>query len=121
MWGRQEYTPALLPVQLGIIFLVAVAFLVIAELIVPAGSIPRPDQWIPGLKRSAQRTKRYADLARAIRQPSLTELFLGGQPAFTVAQDPCGVTQIAQGPSPDRRPESRAAATTAGGRRRRTR
>ena len=42
-------------------------------------------------------------VARAIRQPSLTELFLGGQPAFTVAQDPCGVTQIAQGPSPDRR------------------
>ncbi|MBN9201325.1 MAG: hypothetical protein ABS61_06655 [Microbacterium sp. SCN 70-18] len=69
VWGRQEYTPALLPVQLGIIFLVAVAFLVIAELIVPAGSIPRPDQWIPGLKRSAQRTKRYAEVTKiAVRR-----------------------------------------------------
>lgn len=62
VWNRQDYTPALLPVQLGIIILVAVAFLVIAELIVPAGSIPRPDQWIPSLKRRAERTRRYAEI-----------------------------------------------------------
>ncbi|GAA1821075.1 ABC1 kinase family protein [Agromyces neolithicus] len=62
VWNRQEYTPALLPIQLGIIILVAVAFLVIAELIVPAGSIPRPDQWIPSLRRRAERTRRYAEI-----------------------------------------------------------
>lgn len=62
VWNQQDYAPALVPVQLGIIILVAVAFLVIAELIVPAGSIPRPDQWIPGLRRRAERTRRYAEI-----------------------------------------------------------
>ncbi|WP_448810452.1 ABC1 kinase family protein [Agromyces bauzanensis] len=62
VWNQQAYTPALVPVQLGIIILVAVAFLVIAELLVPAGSIPRPDQWIPGLRRRAERTRRYAEI-----------------------------------------------------------
>ncbi|GAA3773531.1 hypothetical protein GCM10022240_26820 [Microbacterium kribbense] len=47
VWGEQAYTPALLPVQIGIVFLVAIAFLVLAELLVPVGSIPRPDRWLP--------------------------------------------------------------------------
>lgn len=64
VWGQQEYTPALLPLQIGIVFLVAIAFLVIAELLVPAGSIPRVDQWIPSLKARIERTRRYAEISR---------------------------------------------------------
>lgn len=48
VWGVTDYSPALIPVQIGIILLVAIAFLVIAELIVPQGTIPRPDQWATG-------------------------------------------------------------------------
>ena len=64
VWGKQEYSPALLPLQIGIIFLVAIAFLVIAKLIVPAGSIPRPDQWIPSLRSRIDRGRRYSAISR---------------------------------------------------------
>lgn len=64
VWGKQDYTPALLPLQVGIVFLVAIAFLVIAELLVPAGSIPRPDQWLPSLRARSERTRRYAEISR---------------------------------------------------------
>ena len=62
IWRQGEYTPALIPVQLGIILLGAVGFLVVAELAVPQGSMPRPDQWIPGIRRSAGRARRYSQL-----------------------------------------------------------
>ncbi|GAA4481068.1 ABC1 kinase family protein [Microbacterium panaciterrae] len=64
VWKQGSYTPALIPVQLGIIVLVAVAFLVLAELLVPAGSFPRPTEWIPSMRRRSQRTKRYAQITR---------------------------------------------------------
>lgn len=47
---------------------------------------------------------------RSIRQPSIVELFLGGQPAFTGVTDPCSTGQIGQGLRPDvRRANCRAA------------
>ncbi|MDF0514249.1 AarF/UbiB family protein [Agromyces sp. H3Y2-19a] len=64
VWGKQDYSAALLPVQLGIVMFAAVAFLVIAEIIVPPGSIQRPDQWLPSLRRSAARTRRYTEISR---------------------------------------------------------
>lgn len=52
---------------------------------------------------------------RSIRQPSITELFLGGQPAFTGITDPCSNSQIGQGLSPaTRRANCRAAAISGG-------
>ncbi|PAX08809.1 TonB-dependent receptor domain-containing protein [Sphingomonas lenta] len=36
---------------------------------------------------------------KSIRQPSVVELFLGGQPAFAAPTDPCGPTQIGTGTS----------------------
>lgn len=63
VWGNSQYSPALIPLQIGIVFFVAIAFLVIAELIVPAGSIPRPDQWIPAIRAAAQRSKRYTEIS----------------------------------------------------------
>ena len=64
VWGVQDYTPALLPLQVGIVFFVAVGFLVLAELLVPAGSLPRPDQVIPSIKARIARTRRYTEISR---------------------------------------------------------
>jgi outer membrane receptor protein involved in Fe transport len=52
---------------------------------------------------------------RSIRQPSVVELFLGGQPAFTSPTDPCSVANIGTGTVPaTRRANCRAAVIGAG-------
>lgn len=58
----EDYTTALIPVQLGVILLGALAFLVVAELLVPQGSVSRPDQWIPGIRHTFDRAGRYSQL-----------------------------------------------------------
>jgi len=40
---------------------------------------------------------------RAVRQPNVVELFLGGQPAFNTPNDPCGSQSITGGPNPQLR------------------
>ncbi|MET0853267.1 MAG: AarF/UbiB family protein [Microterricola sp.] len=64
VWGVQEYSPALLPLQIGIVFFAAVAFLVIAELLVPTGTIPRPDRWLHSFRAWRLRTRRYSEVSR---------------------------------------------------------
>ena len=64
VWGNKEYTPALMPLQVGIVFFAAIAFLVIAEFIVPAGSVSRPDQWWKRIVSRMQRSRRYAEISR---------------------------------------------------------
>ncbi|WP_198165927.1 ABC1 kinase family protein [Agromyces laixinhei] len=64
VWRAGEANLALVPIQLGIIVLVAIGFLVIAELVVPSGTIPRPDRWIPDLRRSIDRGRRYSEVTR---------------------------------------------------------
>lgn len=41
------------------------------------------------------------NFTRSIRQPSVVELFLGGQPAFTGVTDPCSPANITGGVNPD--------------------
>ncbi|MBY9062713.1 TonB-dependent receptor [Sphingomonas yunnanensis] len=43
------------------------------------------------------------NVTRSIRQPSITELFLGGQSAFTAPTDPCASSEIGQGLRPQTR------------------
>lgn len=64
IWGKQEYSPALIPVQLGIVIFASVAFLVLADILVPPGTVQRPDQWLPSMRRSAARTRRYTEISR---------------------------------------------------------
>jgi ubiquinone biosynthesis protein len=64
VWGEQEYSLALLPLQIGIVFFAAVAFLVLAEVLVPAGTIPRPDHWLPAFRAWRLRTRRYSEVSR---------------------------------------------------------
>jgi len=52
---------------------------------------------------------------KSIRQPSVVELFLGGQPAFAVPTDPCGPANITGGASADRRRANCRAAVIASG------
>ena len=64
VWGEQEYSPALLPLQIGIVFFAAVAFLVLAEVLVPTGTVPRPDHWLPAFRAWRLRTRRYSEISR---------------------------------------------------------
>src|SRR5699024_3262620 len=59
VWNTRGYSPALIPVQVGIVVFVAIAFLVLAELLLPQGALPRPDRWIPIMKQGIARAKRY--------------------------------------------------------------
>jgi outer membrane receptor protein involved in Fe transport len=52
---------------------------------------------------------------RSIRQPSIVELFLGGQPAFTGVTDPCAPAQLAAGLRPTTRRANCIAAVRAAG------
>lgn len=80
VWGVTDYSPALIPVQIGIILLVAIAFLVIAEVIVPQGTIPRPDQWATGVRHGAQRSRRYTELVRIAMRHKLIPFTLDTAP-----------------------------------------
>lgn len=64
VWRDPSAGLALLPVQIGIVFIVATVFLVLAELVLPSGTIMRPDQWISSLKARFARTRRYAEVTR---------------------------------------------------------
>lgn len=64
VWRAAEYTPAVIPILLGVIVLVSIAVLVAAEILVPQGSLPQPHQW-PALTRQAfERNRRYVQLLR---------------------------------------------------------
>ena len=64
IWNQPHSTVALIPVQLGIIVLVSMLFLVLGELVVPTGTIPRPDRWIPAIRARAERGRRYSQITR---------------------------------------------------------
>ncbi|MBC1181133.1 TonB-dependent receptor [Brevundimonas sp. WCHBH090558] len=40
------------------------------------------------------------NISKSVRQPSIVELFLGGQPFFTSSADPCSTANISVGPAP---------------------
>ena len=84
VWAAEEYTPALIPVLFGVIVLVSVAVLVIAELVVPQGSMPSPSQWVPITRRALERHGRYAELLRIIARHRL--LATRFAPAHTLAE-----------------------------------
>lgn len=64
VWRDPEAGLVLLPVQIGIVLIVATLFLVLAELVFPSGTIMRPDKWIGSLKARFSRTRRYTEVTR---------------------------------------------------------
>lgn len=87
VWDQPEYTPALLPLQIAIVFFVAVAFLVIAEIIVPSGTVPRPDLWLPSIKARFARTRRYAEISRIALRHGLVPFRLNTEPTAAGAAE----------------------------------
>lgn len=77
VWRAAEYTPAMIPVLFGIIILVAIAVLVLAELLIPQGTLPRPDQWGRLTRQAFERNRRYLQLMRIIARHRLFALKLG--------------------------------------------
>ena len=71
VWRSADYTPALIPVLIGIILLVSVAVLVIAELLVPRGTLPRPNLWPRLIRQAFERQLRYVQLLRIIAKHRL--------------------------------------------------
>lgn len=87
VWQGGQYTPALIPVQLSIILLVAVAFLVVADIAVPQGTIPRIDQWVPGIVHTAGRARRYSQLVRLAVRHKLVPFKLDMAPTTAASQE----------------------------------
>ncbi len=69
--------------------------------IVSPKSTGRPETiWsIGGTWRPTRDISFRGNITQSVRQPSIVELFLGGQPAFATPTDPCGPTQINSGSS----------------------
>jgi ubiquinone biosynthesis protein len=74
IWNQPHSSVALIPVQLGIIVLVSMLFLVLGELVVPTGTIPRPDRWIPAVRARAERGRRYSQITRIALKHGLLPL-----------------------------------------------
>ena len=64
VWRADEYTPAMIPILFGIILLVAITVLVVAEFLVPQGTVARPDRWLPNLREALDRNRRTGEILR---------------------------------------------------------
>ena len=64
VWKDPNAGIALLPVQIGIVLIVATMFLVLAELVFPTGTVVRPDKWFASLRARFARTRRYTEVTR---------------------------------------------------------
>ena len=83
IWRATDYTPAMIPVLFGIIVLVAITVLVVAELLIPQGTLPRPDQWAHLVRAAFDRNTRYLELLRIAARHRLFTIRLG--PGSTAA------------------------------------
>ncbi|MDO5745942.1 MAG: AarF/UbiB family protein, partial [Micrococcaceae bacterium] len=64
VWPDPRASLALVPVQIGIVLIVASLFLMLAELLVPTGTILRPDKWVAAARARFARTRRYTQVTR---------------------------------------------------------
>lgn len=64
VWTPAGPEAGMIPIVLGLIGLVTIVTLVIAEFIVPQGSLPRIDQWPRLIREAIDRNRRYVNLLR---------------------------------------------------------
>ncbi|GAA1863978.1 AarF/UbiB family protein [Paeniglutamicibacter psychrophenolicus] len=64
VWPDPNASLALVPVQIGIVLIIASLFLMLAELVVPTGTILRPDKWVGAARARFARTRRYTQVTR---------------------------------------------------------
>lgn len=74
VWPNPGRAAAFIPLQVGVLFLAALVFLVLAELVIPGGSLPRPDRWIASWRSAAARGMRYSQITRIAARHNLVAL-----------------------------------------------
>jgi ubiquinone biosynthesis protein len=77
--AQPGHTVAFLTVALGVPLVVAMAFLVAAEVLVPSGSLPQPVELIRGARRGLARSRRYTQISRIAVRHGLGP-YLRGRP-----------------------------------------
>ena len=86
VWRAPSRTFVFIPIQIGVTVLVAITFLVVAEILIPSGSWPRPDKWIGSVRDGFARSRRYSQISRiAVRQGLFATRF-GRSGALDVGQ-----------------------------------
>lgn len=91
VWREPERRWVFIPIQIGITVGVAMAVLVVAELVVPSGSWPRPDKWVMSVRSWTVRTRRYWQISRiAMRHSLLTGRRPGRRPVVGLGADEPG-------------------------------
>lgn len=64
VWNNPDATGGMIPLLIGVIGLVTIATLVVAELLIPQGSLPPPTQWVRLTRQAVERNRRYLELLR---------------------------------------------------------
>jgi len=62
--SQPGHTVAFLTVTLGVSLIVAMIYLVVAEALVPSGTVPQPLEVITGTRRAIARSRRYSQISR---------------------------------------------------------
>src|SRR5215472_10459409 len=62
--AQPGHTVAFLTVTLGVSLIVAMIYLVVAEALVPSGTVPQPLEVITGTRRAIARSRRYSQISR---------------------------------------------------------
>jgi len=93
---KNQVLPALWFVILGVVIalLVGMVFLVVAEALVPSGSLPGPLYLVRGLRGRAQRARRYLQITRILLRHGLTPYLRGRRRAELAT--PQGRAQLAR-------------------------
>lgn len=77
---------SLITVWLGLAVLVPMVLLVLAEVLVPPGSVPGPVEWLRGLRRRFGRARRYSQISRIAFRHGLSPYLRGSRRSATQGQ-----------------------------------
>ena len=69
--AQPGHLAAFLTVVLGVPLIVAMIFIVVAEVLVPSGTVPQPVELIRGARRALARSRRYSQISRIAVQHGL--------------------------------------------------
>ncbi|MGW0519676.1 ABC1 kinase family protein [Crossiella sp. NPDC003009] len=77
---------SLITVWIGLAVLVPMVLLVLAEVLVPPGSVPGPVEWLRGLRRRFGRARRYSQISRIAFRHGLSPYLRGSRKSATQGQ-----------------------------------
>src|SRR5690349_23727360 len=77
--AQPGHVAALITVVLGVLLIVAMLFIVLAEVLVPSGTLPQPVEMIRGTRKALARSRRYAQISRIAVRHGLGPYLRGRQ------------------------------------------